>query len=271
LPRAATALANNGPVRRIRRRLFALLPFPVLRSDVRDVIYANWLVPLDRLQPHLPIGTSVFAPDGQALVTVLTYRHGHFGPEWAGPLRRLFPSPLQSNWRAYVTRVDGQAPAKATVLFLRNIFDSLVYALGTRVFSDALPSHQAAKFELSVDPDAVVIDIDGGTGSAPAMRLTARAHGSQQVPERFQKLGMADGELLAKICLQDAALAETDAGLAEAWIDLPIDLAKIQGLETAGYTPGELLKDLGAIEAPWCFRIPAVRFTVLGETLRRPA
>jgi hypothetical protein len=37
-----------------------------------------------------------------ALVSFLTYRHGHFGPRRFGPMRHLMPSPIQTNWRIYV-------------------------------------------------------------------------------------------------------------------------------------------------------------------------
>ena len=96
----------------------------------------------------------------RVLLTVLSYRHGHFGPALAGPLRRLFPSPLQSNWRLYVDALDGAPLPAPTVFFLANVFDGALYALGTRLFSDALPSHLARRFSLACDGQACAIEIE---------------------------------------------------------------------------------------------------------------
>src|SRR5262249_51707552 len=74
-------------------------------SDIRDVIYVNYLVEAEGLLPLVPPGLELerVGPEGRhAVFTFLTYRHGHFGPALLGPLRRLLPSPVQSNWRVYV-------------------------------------------------------------------------------------------------------------------------------------------------------------------------
>lgn len=122
-------LANAVTLKRLRRTTFGRLPFPVLESDVRDVVYANWIVPTAAVAHHVPSGVSIVEADGMTILTVLTYRHGHFGPKLAGLLRRWFPSPLQSNWRLYVRSIDGQLPPVPTVLFLANIFDTAMHAL----------------------------------------------------------------------------------------------------------------------------------------------
>jgi hypothetical protein len=126
-PRASWAgivlsrLLNCRALLRLRRRLFSRLPFPTLRSDVRDVIYLNWMVDAARVAHLVPAGLQVWQREGLTPLTVLTYRHGDFGLEAAGPLRRLFGSPLQSNWRLYLQEADG---VPASVLFLSNIVDS---------------------------------------------------------------------------------------------------------------------------------------------------
>lgn len=77
----------------------ARLPFLTLHSDVRDVVYVSWLVDAAAAQKLVPAGVTLWQRDGKTPFTVLTYRHGHFGPALPGPLRKLLPSPLQSNWR----------------------------------------------------------------------------------------------------------------------------------------------------------------------------
>lgn len=59
-------------------------------------------MPARNLASVVPPGVSLIQKGGHTLLTVLTYRHGHFGPAFLGPLRKLLPSPLQSNWRVYL-------------------------------------------------------------------------------------------------------------------------------------------------------------------------
>lgn len=83
------------------------------------------------------------------------------------------PSPLQSNWRLYLAEPLSDAPPIPTVAFVYNVMDSLAHVAGTRLFSDALPSHWPARFDFRVTPDEAIVDIAPGDGSAP--RLAARA------------------------------------------------------------------------------------------------
>lgn len=128
----------------------ARLPFLTLHSDVRDVLYVSWLVDAAAAQKLVPAGVALWQRDGKTPFTVLTYRHGHFGPALPAPLRRLLPSPLQSNWRLYLDHTPPGAPAVPCVYFLKNIMASLPHALGTRLFSDILPTHLTAGMTLEV-------------------------------------------------------------------------------------------------------------------------
>lgn len=121
--RCQSALANARWLRSLRRALIGRLPFARLESDVRDVVYLTWLLPVAAVARLVPPGVALVSWEGMTPFTILTYAHGHFGPAAAGRLRCLFPSPLQSNWRLYVATIDGQAPPDATVLFVRNLFD----------------------------------------------------------------------------------------------------------------------------------------------------
>ncbi len=101
LGRAIDAISNS----RFLRALCEWLPLVALNSDITDVIYVNYLVDAQQLLPLVPSGLELqrLGPGGRwALFTLLTYRHGHFGPGLLGPLRQLLPSPVQSNWRIYV-------------------------------------------------------------------------------------------------------------------------------------------------------------------------
>ncbi|WP_404336315.1 hypothetical protein AB2M62_18895 [Sphingomonas sp. MMS12-HWE2-04] len=262
-------IANCARVRALRRALLAHVPFPVLASDVRDVVYAHWRIPAARAAALVSPGIALVQQDGWTVLTVLTYRHGHFGPALAGPLRRLFPSPLQSNWRLYVDSAASAVPvAPGTVLFLRNVFDNALYALGTRLFSDALPSHLAGSFRHDRMADGWEIRI-AGPGSAPELRLTVHEDAPRVLPPDFAALFGSWDAAVRTLSLQDAAVVavEDAARLAEARISLPIDRETIAPLATGRFDAGGLLAELGATAPPFCFRVPAVHFRVLSERL----
>src|SRR5689334_22130908 len=130
-------LANS----RFLRTLSEHLPVLAFRSDIRHVLYTNYLVPAAKVASLVPQGLTlqrIGRDGGYALLSILTYRHGHFGPRIAGPLRRLFPSPIQSNWRLYVS--DPQTGQRG-VYFLTNAVSGLPQALGARFLSEGMPMH----------------------------------------------------------------------------------------------------------------------------------
>jgi len=263
-------LANAVALKRLRRATLGRLPFPVLESDVRDVVYANWIVPTAAVARHVPPGVSIVEADGMTILTVLTYRHGHFGPKLVGPLRRWFPSPLQSNWRLYVRAIDGQSPPVPTVLFLANIFDTATHALGTRLFSDVMVAHHGQNFVHRCGPADWVSGVDPG-GSAPDWALQGGTAPVAALPAAFARFFPDHRAALAMLCLQDAAIAPLPDRDALAWsdIDLPIDVTAIVPLNVTAFRPGSALQSLGATAMPFCFRVPGVRFRALSERILR--
>jgi hypothetical protein len=258
-------LANAEWIKSLRRMIMARLPFMILESDVREIVYANWRVPVASMARFIPPGVEVMEADGWTVLTVLTYKHGHFGPWLAGPLRRIFPSPLQSNWRLYVTRIGGVAPDRPTVLFLANIFDNVLYAVGTRMFSDAMLAQHASDFEHEYRQGRWMSRVAAQAG------WHIRGGRAQQavLPGPFQAFFKTYDEALRLLCLQDAAIAPvagTDR-LALAGIELPIDVATAVPLAVEAYEAGGLLTEFGATEMPFCFCVPQVKFRVISEQL----
>ena len=122
-------------------------PYPTLRSQVEDVVYLNWMVPVERVRPLLPEGLELDGFEGLTPLSILTYRHGHFGPAFVGPLRRVMLSPIQSNWRVYLSpeppaHPDRPALPRDAIAFISTALDSTLYTLGSRLGSDGLPSHR---------------------------------------------------------------------------------------------------------------------------------
>lgn len=266
--RLLARLANSERWARWRHAVMSRLPFVTLASEVVDVIYVSWLVDAKAAQALLPPGLTLFQRDGLTPFTVLTYRHGHFGPRLAGPLRRLMPSPLQSNWRLYLAHAPAGAPQVPTVFFLKNVMDSLPHALGTRLFSDILPTHLAAGMTHGVDDKTAHCAIVAGDGSAPAFDVQARVAGAKDLDETWRAMFGSWDEAVAMLACQDAAVAHVprNGRLALGEISLPVDLARVAPL-TALRADCALLAQWPPASAPLAFLVPAVPFLALSERL----
>ena len=271
LGRLFERLARSGRLADARQAVLSRLPFLTLASEVRDVIYVSWLVDAEAAQALLPPGTALWQRNGKTPFTVLTYRHGHFGPALLGPLRRALPSPLQSNWRLYLAQTPPGAPDVACVFFLKNVMDSLPYAMGTRLFSDLLPTHLAASMAHEVTATQARCAIAPGSGSAPALDIDCR-FGEQQLDGDWQAMFGSWREAVAFLACQDAAVAPVPRNerLAYGEISLPVDLAQVRALTPLLASHG-LAGALPPVSAPFAFLVPAVPFRALSERLLPPA
>lgn len=259
--RLAGLLANS----RLLRTCCEPLPAPPMLSDIRDVIYVNYIVPADRVEPLVPQGLELqcIGPDGRyALFTFLTYRHGHFGPRLLGPLRRLLPSPVQTNWRIYVrdprTGLDG-------VYFVTNAIDSTVHALGARILSEGMPMHVLHRAEVRPLPDGEFrLLLDPGGGSAPdAEALLRPTDHPEEGPWRTAFTTYE--EMLAYCVPQDRALSSQPwrGRITRQEIDLQIPLGVCEPLE--GTVRSKAAEAIAGDAPAFCFRVPSVRFRFEGE------
>ena len=260
-------LANAPWLGRIRRAVMSRLPALTLESDVHDVLYITWMVSANLARCLVPTDAKLLEVDGKTPFTILSYRHGHFGPAFFGRLRRwLFPSPLQSNWRLYLAEPLPNADAVCTVAFVQNILDSELYALGTRIFSDALLAHLPAPFTFQRRATELYVAIDPGNGSAASFEALARVSVNASLPHTFTKLYANWGEAVAALCQQDAAVCpipHTDL-LALARIDLPISLRDVQPF-TLLHADCPMLATLEPDPEAICLLLPKVRFRVISE------
>ncbi|MBW3501612.1 MULTISPECIES: DUF2071 domain-containing protein [unclassified Janthinobacterium] len=266
--RLFAALANCTRFAKVRQAVMSRLPFLTLHSDVRDVVYVSWLVDAAAAQRLLPAGVTLWQRDGKTPFTVLTYRHGHFGPALLGPLRKLLPSPLQSNWRLYLDHTPAGAPAVPCVYFLKNIMDSLPHALGTRLFSDILPSHLADNMALEVTATQARCTITPGVGSAPLLDMQADIMAEHGLDADWQAPFGNWHDAVAFLACQDAAIAHVprNGKLVFGEIDLPVDVDQVQAL-TALRADCGLLGQLPPLSTPFAFLVPEVAFKALSERL----
>jgi hypothetical protein len=259
--RILDAAANS----RALHRVLGLLPVPELRSDIRDVVYVSYLVPGATLEALVPEGLELqrIGPGGaSAMLTFLTYRHGCFGPRIAGPLRRLFPSPVQTNWRTYVR---DPRTGREGIYFLTNAVTTRLHALGGRLVSEA-PMHLLARGEVTRDSDGRVrVVADPGDGSGPDAELDLAPAPAFSLPAAWTAC-FADARAMLAYCVpQDRAMAT------EPWrpcttreeIDLGIPLDACEPL--AGTVRSRLAEAIVGDAPPVCFRVARVDFRLRGE------
>ena len=244
------------------------LPFLQLQSDVIDVVYLTWLVPAEQARNFVSGSVEIWQRNGLAPFTILSYRHQHFGPAMLGSIRKLFPSPLQSNWRFYLRNAPLGAPDDNTVFFTHNVLSSLPYALGARTMSDALPADLAAKFVHRRVEDTYTTEIEPGAGSAPLFVSHVRRSVLTQLPPAFVDVFENWHAAVSFLALQDAAVAEVeDIGrLAFARINLPVPLTEIVTAEALRVSC-PVVESLRPVGQPLCFVVPRVPFKVCSEQL----
>ncbi len=145
-------LANS----RVARALIGLIPALPMDSDITDVIYVNYLVEAQYLEGLVqpPLQLQRLGPGGRyALFTFLTFRHGHFGPRSLGPLRKLFRSPIQSNWRIHVY---DPVTGKRGIQFLTIAITGPFYALAARLLAENIPMHVPQRAQMDRHPDGTI-------------------------------------------------------------------------------------------------------------------
>ncbi len=255
-------LASDG-VRDVLRVFSRFLPYPTLRSDIRDVVYLTWLVPVVRVAHLVPEGVALDAFDGHTPLSILTYRHGGFGPALLGPLRRLMPSPAQSNWRLYVEGRSGDG--EGAVFFLKNVIDHPAYVVGSRMLSDGLPAHLPAQMVHARCRDTIETRISPGDGSAPDLVATVRETENRRVPAELRSLGETFEDVLAYLVPRGAAVRTHPAvGLRSASL-IVVDPGEVRPLELTAPVESAWLAPIVEGAEPFAFVIREVRFAATGE------
>mgnify|MGYP000037053399 CR=1 FL=1 len=266
------AISNSKIIARCRRVFTSIFPFLRLRSDVTNVVYMNWIIESESVHHLIPNGLELWEENGQTIFTILTYRHGNFGPSFLGPLRRMFFSPLQSNWRLYLKSAPPQVPQGSTVLFLKNSMSSHLYALGTRVLSDVLATHLPRKFVHTHDGSSFTTIISPGKGSAPKLNCVTHSNNEKRLGSQFSQIFDSWDNAIEFLSFQDAAVSYTDRDSIFAFseIKLPIDISTIEPLElqSEGFECPMIEGFLPQSE-PLCFVIPNVCFLATSEQLIR--
>jgi hypothetical protein len=268
--RALNLLANS----RFMRALCEFIPSIAFRSDISDVLYVNYIVNAEHLEPLVPMGLALqrLGPgDRCAMFTFLTYRHGHFGPRMLGPLRSTLPSPIQTNWRIYV--YDPQTGMRG-VYFVSTAISSAAHALVARLLAEGMSMHlldNAAIVRLG--DGGFYLRLDPGGGSAPVAAATLRPSAAPPRDGPWHTCFATYHDMLAYCVPQDRALSMQPwhnwVTRQEITLDIPLEACEPLEGEVRSPTARAIVGDA----KPFCFRVARVdfRFTRERHDKRIPA
>lgn len=265
LARALDAVAGS-------RFFYALLePVPVfaMASDITDVIYVSYLVDAAKLEPFVPPGLELqrLGPaSDKAVFTFLTYRHGSFGFQFLGPLRRLSPSAIQTNWRIHVREPHTK---REGISFVTNAIDHTAQALGARLFSEGMPMHVFERAELKREGDALTLELHRGQGSAPDARVHVERRAQRTLPADWAQVFGSFDAMLQYVVPQNRALSSQPhkGRITRQEIDLPIALEDCALAE--GTVESEAARAIIGDARPLCFHVPRVSFLFSEEVHER--
>ena len=252
----AAILAHPG-----LRDLFRFLPFVALRSEVTDVVYLNWMVPIEKVRSWLPKPLEPHTFGDYTVLSILTYRHGSFGPSLMGPLRRVLASPLQSNWRLYLEPVDGRQDA---VYFFKTVLSSAPLVVASRLLADGLPAHYAATF-VHKHGDAIVTEVRSAGGSAPDLKSTVSLQDCEALPGPFAEHFASWNEAVTYLVEQSRAVVPVHrrGRMIESRIDIPIAVGDV--VPASATVKSTFLAEVIGDAEVFAFVVPAVDFRALGE------
>lgn len=249
-------MARAGPGETSPSRAWApWLPVPPLRSDIRPAVYVNWLVPAERAAALVPSPLRlqrVGARGAHAVVTVVAFRHGHFGFRFLGPLRRLAPSPAQSNWRVYA---QNPATGRRGVFFLATTISNPLYTAMARLTADNVPMRRPRRSVVEAQGASVRVELAGGAPPVPDLQgswteAPVPSHGpwSEAFPDWRA--------MLDHVVPQERALAVRDGRAVRIELGLDIPLDSVRPLE--GEARSAWLEPLVGAARPWAFWAPRV-------------
>jgi hypothetical protein len=263
------SLLNNLFFIKLKRVFFYLFGKISFTSAVTNVVYLNWLIRFEKIKHLVPPHVKLTMYGDQVLFTILTYKHGHFGPAFLKPIKKIMRSPLQSNWRFYIENNSDFGVQEPAILFIKNCIDDRSYAIGSRVCSNILLTDLPNTFEHRLEKDCYTTHIQPGLSNAPDLFVRVKFKGGTTVPENFKKLFPDTEALIRMICEQDFAVAaQPDKDVyAVAQIKLVFDPQSIQLLEVEEYKSDWLAAVVGDSSC-FAFVIPELHFTSLKETLK---
>jgi hypothetical protein len=262
LARLAELVANS----RLAGAFGEFLPALAMDSDITDVVYVNYLIEADHLEPFIvpPLKLQRLGPAGQfALFTFLTFHHGHFGPRCFGPLRRLWPSPVQSNWRIHVY---DPATGKRGIQFLTIAITGTPYALAARILAENVPMHVPAEARMIRAPGGEIsLQLTPGRGTAPDAQAVFSPSPEPILSAPWDICFGTFRQMLAYCVPQDRAMS------AQPWYhrvtrqEITLNIPLESCLPMRGDVVSQAAEAIAGKATPLCFRVEKLSFRLLAE------
>lgn len=247
--------------------LFKPFTYLHLRSDIKDVIYLNWLIPFERIQHLIPNHTRIEKHGDKVVLTCLSYKHQKFAPLLLGPFREIFGSPYQSNWRLYLeypNKDDRQA--EGVILFIKNILSSLHYTIGSRLMSNILQAQCSKEFEMTKKGKIGSVNIVAGEANFPDLIFKYIDKSDWKMDDEFTKAFHTPAHFVHQICYQEYAVTALPVKekLCKGRIKLEFNEDEILPIELMELEEGEFSNWVRDCEFVG-FKIPKVKFTTRVE------
>lgn len=260
-------LFNTSVLLRMRRWLMRFSPFLRLESQATDTVYMSWLVDADLVRHRFPEPIRLWEKDGKTIFTILFYHHHHFGLHCLGPLRKVFPSPRQSNWRFYLT----EELLPKTVVFEQIVVDQMLYVTGGRMLSDAMPAQFDPNFQHTVQHTEQGLKIQAKIkmDDRYEMQVSLASKHEKALPSDWATVFADWDSAMQYFVPQEHVWVECvdqPMQLSQANIRIDTDYQAIQTL-TLEQFECPLLHEFGITEEDQalCFFLPHLDFHVLGE------
>lgn len=258
---AIGGLANVWCNSRVVRLLCEFVPGVPFDSDITDVVYNNYIVEANRVEPLVPSGLLLrrLGPEGKyALFTLLTYKHGRLGPrparKWPVPL----PSAIQSNWRIHIR---DPRTGYAGIYFVTNAATHPIVCIGGRLMLEAMPMHLLAGGILERNADGCFrIVLDPGTGSGPDVQALLCPTEDRTLPEPWASCFESYDAFLEYCVPQNRAMASQPwyGRISRQEIRLDIPLTDCKPL--SGPVHSRLVQEIAGDCAPLSFHVVSVAF-----------
>ncbi len=241
-----------------------------LTSDITDVVYLNWMVPIQNVVHLLPTEIKLKTYEDNVLLTVLTYKHGNFRPSFFNRFKKIFASPVQSNWRVYIENTQDFGIQQPTVFFLKNCINEHTYALGSRIVSNVLQTHLPHSLKHVLGDKNIVTEMQSGCSNSPDLYTDVSVSDSWNVPGSFNAITSDRKKLIEVICNQDAAVsAQLESGVyAVGHIELKFQINDIKSLKILKFKSSWLKDIINGTEC-FAFLMPQVTFSTHNEKLRK--
>lgn len=255
--RLADVFANS----RLFGAILEPLPEAEMRSDITNVVYVNYLVPAERAAEMLPQGLELqrLGPGGKyALFTFLTFQHGNFGFGFMGPLRKIMPSPVQTNWRIHCR--DPKTGHEG-IYFITNSITHSAQALAARLLSEGMPMHVLRNASISRDESGEIrVELDPGEGSAPDAVMRLRPSEAPELTGPWRECWKDWRSFLAYCVPQDRAMSSQPLrrriSRQEIHLGIPVEACE----PLAGSVVSRAAKAIAGDQEPLCFRVANVHF-----------